>query len=45
MLSQSEPKSYSEVIKSAEWHNAINEELTALEVNDTWKLVPLPHDR
>ena len=43
--SQLEPKSYSEAIKSIEWQNAINDELTTLEVNDTWKVVPLPHDR
>lgn len=46
-LSGSEPKSYSEAIKSKEsdkWIDAMNEEMTSLYVNKTWILVPKPEN-
>jgi hypothetical protein len=43
-----EPSSYQEAIKvfeSAQWKEAMNEEMDALERNKTWDLVELPKDR
>lgn len=39
---QSEPASFSEAVKDAEWHAAMNTEIQALEDNKTWSLVHLP---
>ncbi|KAL2243773.1 UNVERIFIED_CONTAM: Retrovirus-related Pol polyprotein from transposon TNT 1-94 [Sesamum indicum] len=37
-----EPKSYQEAMQHQEWLDAIKAEITALENNHTWSLVPLP---
>ncbi|KAL0410029.1 UNVERIFIED_CONTAM: Retrovirus-related Pol polyprotein from transposon RE2 [Sesamum latifolium] len=37
-----EPRSYLEASKDARWVAAMNEELSALDKNETWELVPLP---
>lgn len=37
-----EPSSYVEVSKSPAWQKAMNNEITALEENNTWELVDLP---
>ena len=42
------PSSYSQAIHSAEadeWHKAMNDEIKALEENDTFELLPPPEDR
>ncbi|KAL4271256.1 hypothetical protein GQ457_13G012420 [Hibiscus cannabinus] len=39
-----EPKNYKQAILHECWRNAMNEEIMALERNDTWELVSLPHD-
>ena len=36
------PTSYSQATKIAYWQDAMNEELPALEANQTWDLVPAP---
>ncbi|KAL2236583.1 UNVERIFIED_CONTAM: Retrovirus-related Pol polyprotein from transposon RE1 [Sesamum indicum] len=41
-LANYEPRCYLEASKDAKWVNALNEEITALEANHTWDLVPLP---
>ncbi|KAL0342922.1 UNVERIFIED_CONTAM: hypothetical protein Sangu_1179600 [Sesamum angustifolium] len=41
-MSAMEPRNYVEASKSAEWVNAMTEELTALDRNETWELVALP---
>ncbi|GMI99394.1 hypothetical protein HRI_003608700 [Hibiscus trionum] len=38
----SEPKTYNQAIKHACWTKAMEEEIKALELNETWELVPLP---
>ncbi|XP_061363168.1 uncharacterized protein LOC133306807 [Gastrolobium bilobum] len=40
-----EPKSYSQASKLECWRKAMNDELSALEQNQTWKLVTLPHGK
>ncbi|XP_022008142.1 uncharacterized mitochondrial protein AtMg00820-like [Helianthus annuus] len=40
-----EPKSYFEAVKDPNWISAINEEIKALNRNQTWDLVPLPKGR
>ena len=40
-----EPKNYQESIKSSIWCKAMNEELKALEQNETWKIVLLPNNK
>ncbi|KAG8494583.1 hypothetical protein CXB51_012012 [Gossypium anomalum] len=37
-----EPKSYSEAIQNPAWIKAMEEEISALESNNTWSVVPLP---
>ncbi|KAL0350510.1 UNVERIFIED_CONTAM: Retrovirus-related Pol polyprotein from transposon RE2 [Sesamum radiatum] len=37
-----EPRSYPEASKDARWVAAMNDELSALDKNETWELVPLP---
>ncbi|KAL0315883.1 UNVERIFIED_CONTAM: Copia protein, partial [Sesamum radiatum] len=36
-----EPRTYSEVVKHAEWRDAIKAEIEALECNNTWQITPL----
>ncbi|KAK4389825.1 Retrovirus-related Pol polyprotein from transposon RE2 [Sesamum angolense] len=40
-----EPGSYLEASKDVRWVNAMNEELTALDKNETWELASLPRER
>ncbi|KAI3505726.1 hypothetical protein L1887_27925 [Cichorium endivia] len=40
-----EPKTYNEVAKSPERVKVMQEELIALEINNTWSVVPLPRGR
>ena len=42
---ETEPKNYKEASLSKEWIGAMTDELNALEVNNTWNVVPLPADR
>ncbi|XP_023532868.1 uncharacterized protein LOC111794883 [Cucurbita pepo subsp. pepo] len=42
--SENEPKLYREAKGISEWENAMMEEISALEKNDTCELVPKPHD-
>ena len=37
-----EPQSYAEATKDANWHVAMEEEMRALDANDTWDLVDPP---
>ncbi|CAN1754083.1 Retrovirus-related Pol polyprotein from transposon TNT 1-94 [Linum perenne] len=37
-----EPNSYSEAVKDLCWRTAMEEELSALDANQTWDIVPLP---
>ena len=37
-----EPTSYAQAAKHAEWREAMTNEITALEINDTWNIVDLP---
>ncbi|KAE8718660.1 hypothetical protein F3Y22_tig00110004pilonHSYRG00060 [Hibiscus syriacus] len=39
------PKTYTEAIQNPEWIKAMNEEILALESNNTWSLVPLPSNK
>ncbi|KAI3730786.1 hypothetical protein L1987_61963 [Smallanthus sonchifolius] len=41
----SEPKGYYEAINDPNWVNAMNDEMMALNRNDTWDLVELPKNR
>ncbi|KAI9165390.1 hypothetical protein LWI28_013230 [Acer negundo] len=38
----SEPRSYSEVVASPKWRDAMHSKLQALQANGTWSLTPLP---
>ena len=40
-----EPRSCHEVVKDTRWRDAMQQELHALESNDTWALAPLPSAR
>ena len=42
--SENEPKLYREAKGISEWGNAMMEEILTLEKNNTWELVPKPHD-
>ncbi|KAL0284129.1 UNVERIFIED_CONTAM: Retrovirus-related Pol polyprotein from transposon RE1 [Sesamum angustifolium] len=37
-----EPRTYSEALEHAEWREAMNAEIEALERNKTWQITPLP---
>ncbi|KAK3029403.1 LOW QUALITY PROTEIN: hypothetical protein RJ639_039747 [Escallonia herrerae] len=37
-----EPKYFSQAVKHAHWRNAMAKEISALEANNTWTLMPLP---
>jgi hypothetical protein len=37
-----EPKSYNQAVKFEEWHEAMDNEMKALELNNTWSIVDLP---
>ena len=37
-----EPTCFDEAVGNVHWEDAMNEEMVALEANDTWELVPLP---
>ncbi|KAJ9565416.1 hypothetical protein OSB04_001382 [Centaurea solstitialis] len=39
-----EPETYEEVSQNKAWQKAMEEEITALEQNQTWELVPRPRD-
>lgn len=38
-----DPTSFKEAVKQDEWIKAMKEEITAIEKNETWELVDLPH--
>jgi hypothetical protein len=40
-----EPTTYQEAIEKSIWRKAMNEEFKALGRNETWQIVPLPHDK
>ena len=45
LSTQAEPTSYKEAVQYPEWKQAMDEEIQALELNNTWTVVPLPKDR
>jgi len=45
LLSSIEPQNVNEACKDECWVKAINEELEQIEKNNTWELVPRPHDK
>eukprot|EP00253_Pinus_taeda_P032917 PITA_32917 len=45
LLSFVEPQNVKEVCKDECWVKAMDEELEQIEKNDTWELVPRPHDK
>eukprot|EP00253_Pinus_taeda_P024365 PITA_24365 len=45
LLSSTEPQNVNEACKYECWVKAMNEELEQIEKNNTWELVPRPHDR
>ena len=40
-----EPTCFEEAIENAKWVKAMNEEMAALDENETWDLVPLPNSK
>jgi len=42
LSTQTEPQSYEEAMESPEWKQAMQNEIKALDANDTWKIVDLP---
>ena len=40
-----EPTCFENAIGNVHWDDAMNEEMAALESNDTWELVPLPNGK
>lgn len=45
LLSDVEPKNYTQAKKDTEWVKAMEKEFQALEENNTWKLTSLPHGK
>ena len=45
LISKIEPKSVTEACQDEHWLEAMKEELTQIEKNDTWTLVPRPKDK
>ncbi|XP_048234285.1 uncharacterized protein LOC125370899 [Ricinus communis] len=45
LFSEHIPNTVQEALHNLKWTQAINEEMAALEKNNTWKLVPLPKER
>ena len=45
LLSSTEPQNVNEACKDECWVKAMDEELEQIEKNDTWELVPRPHDK
>lgn len=45
LSTQHEPSSFKEAVQQIEWKQAMDEKLQALELNNTWTIVPLPLDR
>ena len=45
VISNKEPCSYSQAMKSVEWRDAMAKEIKALELNKTWSLCPLPEGK
>ncbi|XP_060182349.1 uncharacterized mitochondrial protein AtMg00820-like [Lycium barbarum] len=43
--STTEPKNYSEAMQDPRWVQAMKEEITALENNNTWQIVQLPKEK
>ena len=44
-LSSTKPQNINEECKDECWFKAMNEELEKIEKNNTWELVPRPHDK
>jgi hypothetical protein len=42
LLSDSDPMTFEEAVKSEKWKQAMNQEMQAIERNDTWELTVLP---
>ena len=40
-----QPTSFNEAVKDAQWVKAMNEEIDAIEKNQTWDLVDIPADK
>ena len=40
-----EPTCFDDAVGHAKWEKAMDEEMAALDVNETWDLVPLPKDK
>uniref|UniRef100_A0A803LR03 Uncharacterized protein n=1 Tax=Chenopodium quinoa TaxID=63459 RepID=A0A803LR03_CHEQI len=45
VIKTSEPKSFKQAMKKQEWVNAMNEELEALDNNNTWEITDLPEGK
>jgi len=40
-----EPTSFEQALGNQKWEDAMDEEMAALDVNETWELVPLPKEK
>ncbi|MCO5549985.1 hypothetical protein L7F22_003462 [Adiantum nelumboides] len=45
IVQDKEPTCYDEAIGNMKWEQAMDEEMAALDVNETWELVPLPEGK